>query len=72
MVSQKLTNYCIATIALVTAALLHFLLCRGDRPGRRLRYRGSARLHYQLTGRAALIGKWHSEHGFGGGLSLAF
>jgi hypothetical protein len=35
-------------------------------------WEGSVGLHYQLARRATLIGKWHSEHGFGGGLSLAF
>jgi CopA family copper-resistance protein len=35
-------------------------------------WEGSVGLHCQLARRATLIGKWHSEHGFGGGLSLAF
>ena len=35
-------------------------------------WEGSVGLHYLLTRRAALIGKWHSEYGFGGGLSLIF
>jgi hypothetical protein len=35
-------------------------------------WEGSVGLHYQLTKKAGLIGRWHSEYGFGGGLSLAF
>jgi hypothetical protein len=35
-------------------------------------WEGSVALHYILTRKASLVGRWHSEFGFGGGLSLAF
>lgn len=36
------------------------------------KWEGAVGLHYQLTRRAALMGQWHSEFGFGGGISLAY
>jgi hypothetical protein len=36
------------------------------------RWEGSVGLHYLLTKNAGLVGRWHSEFGFGVGISLAF
>jgi hypothetical protein len=35
-------------------------------------WEGAVGLHYLLTKDLSLVGKWHSEFGFGGGISLAF
>lgn len=36
------------------------------------KWEGAVSLHYRLTKDLSLVGKWHSEFGFGGGLSLEF
>jgi hypothetical protein len=36
------------------------------------RWEGAVSLHYTLTRDLSLIGKWHSEFGYGSGISLRF